>query len=165
MVRIEGGIMAPLGSSASVLDGIGNTPVVKLRRLAPPSGAEVFVKLEYISPTGSYKDRLALAMITGAERRGVLQPGMRVVEYTGGSTASSLGMVCAVKGYPFMAVTSDAFLRREARQRVAGLAKGHGFSRAATGFFSFAITREREGAERLAFSFPEAALQPPHISV
>ena len=101
--------MPPLQTSASVLDAIGNTPVVKLRRLAPASGAEVFVKLEYISPTGSYKDRLALAMITGAERRGILKPGMQVVEYTGGSTGSSLGMVCAVKGYPFLAVTSDAF--------------------------------------------------------
>jgi cysteine synthase len=102
-------MMPPLQSSASVLDAIGNTPVVKLRRLAPASRAEVLVKLEYISPTGSYKDRLALAMITGAERRGVLKPGMRVIEYTGGSTGSSLGMACAFKGYPFMAVTSDAF--------------------------------------------------------
>jgi cysteine synthase len=101
--------MPPLQASASVLDAIGNTPVVKLRRLLPASSAEVLVKLEYISPTGSYKDRLALAMIAGAERRGVLKPGMRVVEYTGGSTGSSLGTVCAVKGYPFMAVTSDAF--------------------------------------------------------
>ena len=96
-------------NSRSVLDTIGNTPVVKLKHMAPPSSADVLVKLEYISPTGSYKDRLALAMITGAEARGVLKAGMRVVEYTGGSTGSSLAMVCAVKGYDFTAVTSDAF--------------------------------------------------------
>ena len=96
-------------ASASVLDAIGNTPVVKLRRLVPPSNADVLVKLEYISPTGSYKDRLALAMVAGAEARGVLKPGMRVIEYTGGSTGSSLAMVCAAKGYPFLAITSDAF--------------------------------------------------------
>jgi len=101
--------MTPMQTSACVLDAIGNTPIVKLRRVTPPASADVLVKLEYISPTGSYKDRLALAMVTGAEARGVLKPGMRVIEYTGGSTGSSLAMVCAVKGYPFLAVTSDAF--------------------------------------------------------
>src|SRR5262249_5736332 len=60
-------------------------------------------------PTGSYKDRMALAMIEGAEVRGALTPGMRVVEFTGGSTGSSLGMVCAAKGYPFVVLSSDAF--------------------------------------------------------
>ena len=94
---------------ASVLDAIGNTPVVRLRRLVPPGHAEVFVKLEYFNPTGSYKDRMALAMIEGAERRGALRPGMTVVEYTGGSTGSSLAFVCAVKGYRFRVVSSDAF--------------------------------------------------------
>jgi cysteine synthase A len=67
------------------------------------------VKLEYFNPTGSYKDRMALAMIEGAEARGALSPGMRVVEYTGGSTGSSLAMVCAVKGYHFAPLSSDAF--------------------------------------------------------
>jgi cysteine synthase A len=101
--------MPPSQSSGTVLDAIGNTPVVKLQKLTAPSVADVLVKLEYVSPTGSYKDRLALAMVEGAEARGLLRPGMRVVEYTGGSTGSSLAMVCAVKGYPFLAVTSDAF--------------------------------------------------------
>jgi cysteine synthase A len=93
----------------SVLKAIGRTPVVQLRSLAPPGGAEVFVKLEYFNPTGSYKDRMALAMIEGAEARGALTPGMRVVEYTGGSTGSSLALVCAVKGYEFVPLSSDAF--------------------------------------------------------
>jgi cysteine synthase A len=80
-----------------------------LRRLVPPDAADVYVKLEYFNPTGSYKDRMAAAMIEGAERRGVLRPGMRVVEYTGGSTGSSLAMVCAMKGYRFHPLSSDAF--------------------------------------------------------
>ncbi len=100
-------------SSSSVADGvlhtIGHTPVVKLNRLTLPGSADVFVKLEYFNPTGSYKDRMALAMIEGAEARGALRPGMRVVEYTGGSTGSSLAMVCAVKGYTFVPLSSDAF--------------------------------------------------------
>ena len=86
----------------SVLHAIGRTPLVRLRRLVPPGAADVFVKLEYFNPTGSYKDRMALAMIEGAEKRGALRPGMRVVEYTGGSTGSSLAMVCAMKGYRFI---------------------------------------------------------------
>jgi cysteine synthase A len=73
----------------SVLDAVGSTPLVRLRRLIAPASADVVVKLEYFNPTGSYKDRMALAMIEGAERRGTLRPGMRVVEYTGGSTGSS----------------------------------------------------------------------------
>jgi cysteine synthase len=93
----------------SVLETIGRTPVVRLRRLVPGGSADVFVKLEYFNPTGSYKDRMALAMIEGAERRGALRPGMRVVEYTGGSTGSSLAMVCAMKGYSFHPLSSDAF--------------------------------------------------------
>ena len=73
----------------------------------------MLVKLEYYNPTGSYKDRMALAMIEGAEASGVLQPGMRVVEFTGGSTGSSLAFVCAVKGYRFAPVSSDAFAREK----------------------------------------------------
>jgi cysteine synthase A len=99
--------------SASVLDTIGRTPVVQLRQVVPPGAADIFVKLEYFNPTGSYKDRMALAMIQGAEARGALKPGMRVVEYTGGSTGSSLAMVCAVKGYPFAPLSSDAFAREK----------------------------------------------------
>jgi len=97
----------------SVLRTIGRTPLVQLKRLAPAGGADVFVKLEYFNPTGSYKDRMALAMIEGAEARGALRPGMRVVEYTGGSTGSSLAMVCSVKGYPFVPLSSDAFAREK----------------------------------------------------
>jgi cysteine synthase A len=93
----------------SVLQTIGRTPVVHLQRLVPDGSADVFVKLEYFNPTGSYKDRMALAMIEGGERRGALRPGMRVVEYTGGSTGSSLAMVCAMKGYHFHPLSSDAF--------------------------------------------------------
>ena len=93
----------------SVLQTIGGTPLVRLHRLLQPGSADVVVKLEFFNPTGSYKDRMALAMIDGAERRGALRPGMRVVEYTGGSTGSSLAMVCAMKGYQFHPLSSDAF--------------------------------------------------------
>jgi cysteine synthase A len=97
----------------SVLAAIGQTPVVRLQRIVPPGGADIFVKLEYFSPTGSYKDRMALAMIEGAESRGVLKPGMRVIEFTGGSTGSSLAMVCAIKGYDFAPLSSDAFAQEK----------------------------------------------------
>ena len=101
--------MQPSPPVDSVLKTIGNTPVVRLQRLVQPGSADVVVKLEYFNPTGSYKDRMALAMIEGAERRGTLKPGMRVIEYTGGSTGSSLAMVCAMKGYEFHPLSSDAF--------------------------------------------------------
>jgi cysteine synthase len=100
---------------SSTLEAIGETPVVRLSQVAPAGGAEVLVKLEYFSPTGSYKDRMALAMIEGAERRGTLRPGMSVVEFTGGSTGSSLAFVCAVKGYPLKLVSSDAFSSEKLR--------------------------------------------------
>jgi cysteine synthase A len=93
----------------SALQAIGNTPVVRLQRIVPDGSAQVLVKLEGGNPTGSYKDRMALAMIEGAERRNELQPGQRVVEFTGGSTGSSLAFICAVKGYPLSVVSSDAF--------------------------------------------------------
>ena len=91
------------------LAGIGNTPVVRLARLADDGCADVWVKMEAANPTGSYKDRMALAMIEAAEADGRLSPGQLVVEYTGGSTGSSLAFVCAVKGYPLRIVSSDAF--------------------------------------------------------
>ena len=94
---------------SSVLEAIGRTPIVRLERLVEPGDAEVWVKLEAANPTGSYKDRMALAMIEGAERSGRLSPGQTVVEYTGGSTGSSLAFVCALKGYPLRIVSSDAF--------------------------------------------------------
>ena len=104
----------PLTSTAdSVLRAIGETPVVRLRRIVSAVDADVLVKLESVNPTGSYKDRMALAMIEGAEARGVLRPGMRVVEFTGGSTGSSLAMVCAAKGYQFVVLSSDAFSREK----------------------------------------------------
>lgn len=101
--------MAANSIRESVLQAIGNTPVVRLRKLVSPDMADVLVKLEYYNPTGSYKDRMALSMIEGAEARGDLRPGMRVVEWTGGSTGSSLAMVCAIKGYKFTPISSDGF--------------------------------------------------------
>ena len=97
----------------STLRTIGNTPIVQLRNVVPPNSADVLIKLEYFNPTGSYKDRMALAMIEEAERRGDLHSGMTVVEYTGGSTGSSLAFVCAVKGYTFKVVSSDAFSKEK----------------------------------------------------
>jgi cysteine synthase A len=88
---------------------IGNTPLIKLERLSEPGCAEIYVKCEGANPTGSMKDRMAFSMIEGAEKRGELKPGGTVVEYTGGSTGSSLAMVCAVKGYHAHFVSSDAF--------------------------------------------------------
>jgi cysteine synthase A len=97
------------------LSAIGDTPVVRLTRMAGEGGAEVWVKMEAANPTGSYKDRMALAMIEAAEADGRLQPGQLVVEYTGGSTGSSLAFVCAVKGYPLRIVSSDAFADEKIR--------------------------------------------------
>lgn len=97
----------------STLHTVGNTPIVKLRKVVPPGSADVLVKLEYFNPTGSYKDRMALAMVEEAEKRGDLCPGMTIVEYTGGSTGSSLAFVCAVKGYTFKVVSSDAFAKEK----------------------------------------------------
>jgi cysteine synthase A len=93
----------------SMTELVGGTPVVRLGPVVPDGAADVYVKLEWFNPTGSYKDRMALAMIEEAERRGDLRPGMTVVEYTGGSTGSSLAYVCAVKGYKFQVISSDAF--------------------------------------------------------
>jgi cysteine synthase len=92
-----------------ILDAIGHTPAVRLTRIVEAGMAEVWIKLESHNPTGSYKDRMALAMIEGAERSGRLMPGQTVVEYTGGSTGSSLAYVCSMKGYPLRIVSSDAF--------------------------------------------------------
>src|SRR3990172_9941655 len=99
----------------SVLSTIDRTPIARLRHVVPVGAADVVVKLEYFNPTGSYKDRMALAMIEGAERRGALRPGMRVVEFTGGSTGSSLAMVCAAKGYRCTLLSSDAFAEENLR--------------------------------------------------
>src|SRR4051794_40182946 len=100
----------------SALDAIGHTPLVPLRRLVPSGSAQVLIKLEYFNPTGSYKDRMALAMVEEAERRGQISPERTtIVEYTGGSTGSSLSFVCAVKGYRLRIVSSDAFSEEKLR--------------------------------------------------
>jgi cysteine synthase A len=96
-----------------ILDRIGDTSLMALRRIVPANGARVLLKLESENPTGSLKDRMALAMIETAEADGRLPPGGRVVEYTGGSTGVSLALVCAVRGYPLHIVTSDAFAREK----------------------------------------------------
>src|SRR5207237_7321338 len=95
--------------AATVLDAIGSTPLARLRALAPENGAEILVKLEYRKPTGSMKDRMALSMIEGAERDGLLAPGTTVVEYTGGSTGPALALVCRAKGYRARIVIADCF--------------------------------------------------------
>ncbi|MGN9781020.1 PLP-dependent cysteine synthase family protein [Nonomuraea sp. ZG12] len=98
-----------MDSDSSVLTAIGNTPLVRLRRVVPAGCAEIFVKVEGQNPTGSMKDRMAQSMIARAEGDGRLRPGDTVVEYTGGSTGASLALVCAAKGYRLRIVSSDAF--------------------------------------------------------
>jgi cysteine synthase len=93
----------------SILEAIGNTALVRLSRCAPANGAQLWLKLEYQNPTGSMKDRMALAMIEGAERDGLISPGDTVVEYTGGSTGPALALVCAAKGYRPLIVIADCF--------------------------------------------------------
>ena len=93
----------------SILEAIGNTPVVRLRHCVPANGADVWLKLENLNPTGSMKDRMALAMVEGAERDGLLSPGETVVEYTGGSTGPALALVCRAKGYRALIVIADCF--------------------------------------------------------
>ncbi len=103
----------------SMTDVVGGTPLVQLHKVVPEDAADVFVKLEWFNPTGSYKDRMALAMVEEAERRGDLRDGMTVVEYTGGSTGSSLAYVCAVKGYKLKVVSSDAVAEEKLKTMVA----------------------------------------------
>jgi cysteine synthase A len=92
-----------------ILDTIGDTPMVRLRRIVPGSGAEIWVKLEYRNPTGSMKDRMGLSMIEGAERDQLVEPGTTIVEYTGGSTGPALALVCRAKGYRARIVISECF--------------------------------------------------------
>src|SRR5712672_2597697 len=106
-----------------ILQAIGNTSMVQLRKVVPPDCADIFVKLEWENPTGSMKDRMALAVISRAEEYGRLKPGDTVVEYTGGSTGGSLALVCAAKGYRIKIVTSDAF-SQEKRDHMAALGAG-----------------------------------------
>lgn len=94
---------------------IGNTPVIRLRHVVPDGCASIYLKLESVNPTGSYKDRIAKTLIEEAERRGDLKKGMTVVEASGGSTGSSLAFVCAVKGYKCRIVSSNAFAAEKLR--------------------------------------------------
>jgi len=103
-------------TSPSILDRIGGTSLLPLRALAPENGARIFLKIESENPTGSMKDRMALAMVEAAEADGRLKPGGAVVEYTGGSTGVSLALVCAVKRHPLHIVSSDAFAQEKLDQ-------------------------------------------------
>src|SRR4029078_6340971 len=101
------------GLQRNILDCIGKTSLMALRKIRPASGARILLKLESENPTGSMKDRMALAMVEAAEADGRLKRGGFVVEYTGGSKGVSLALVCAVRGYPLRIVTSDAFAREK----------------------------------------------------
>ena len=104
----------------NILGTIGNTPVVKIQRLAP-AHTTIYVKCEAFNPLSSVKDRLAIGIIEDAERRGALRPGQTVVEATSGNTGIALAMVCAVKGYPFVALMSDSFsVERRKLMRILG---------------------------------------------
>ena len=103
-----------------LLQAIGNTSLVRLRKVVPAGCAQIWAKLEWENPTGSMKDRMARAVIERAEQDGRLKPGDTVVEYTGGSTGTSLALVCAAKGYRMHIVTSDAF-SKEKRDHMAAL--------------------------------------------
>lgn len=100
-------------SPKTILDTIGNTTLLELRNVVPLNGARILIKVESTNPTGSMKDRMALAMIEGAEADGRLQPGGAVVEYTGGSTGVALALICAVKKHPLHLVSSDAFSKEK----------------------------------------------------
>ena len=104
----------------SILGTIGNTPVVRINRLSP-QGTTIYVKCEAFNPLSSVKDRLAIAIIDDAERRGTLKPGQTVIEATSGNTGIALAMVCAAKGYPFVAIMSDSFsIERRKLMRILG---------------------------------------------
>jgi cysteine synthase len=104
----------------SILGTIGNTPVVRINRLAP-QGVTIYVKCEAFNPLSSVKDRLAIGIIEDAERRGTLKPGQTVIEATSGNTGIALAMVCAAKGYPFVAIMSDSFsVERRKLMRILG---------------------------------------------
>jgi cysteine synthase A len=135
------------GIDASVLDGIGGTPLIELRRVVPDDCARILMKVESANPTGSMKDRMALAMIEAGERTGRLKPGRRVVEYTGGSTGVSLALICAARGYPLSIVTSDAF-SAEKRNHMAALGAELTIVPSAGGGMDAALTRNMVEAAR-----------------
>src|SRR4249919_1916959 len=104
----------------SILGTIGRTPIVRINHLAP-EGVEMYVKCEFFNPMSSVKDRLALAIILDAEQRGDLKPGQMVVEATSGNTGIALAMVCAARGYPFVAIMADSFsIERRKLMRMLG---------------------------------------------
>ena len=131
----------------SILQRIGNTPLLELRRVVPEHCARVLIKLEAENPTGSMKDRMALAMIEAGERTGRLSPGQRVVEYTGGSTGVSLALICAARGYPLSIVTSDAF-SAEKRSHMAALGAELTIIESHGGGMDAALTRNMVEAAR-----------------
>ena len=135
------------GIDASVLRRIGGTPLLELRRIVPDGCARILVKVESVNPTGSMKDRMALAMIEAGERTGRLKAGGRVVEYTGGSTGVSLALVCAARGYPLSIVTSDAF-SLEKRNHMAALGAELTIVPSAGGGMDAALTRNMIEAAR-----------------
>lgn len=157
-VAVAASVTAPVSATladvsaprTSILDQIGHTPMLALRRVVPTDCARILLKLEGANPTGSMKDRMALAMIETAERDGRLAPGQRVVEYTGGSTGVSLSLVCAVKGYPLSIVTSDAF-SIEKRRHMAALGAALTIVPSAAGGMDAALThRMVEAAHAIA---------------
>lgn len=138
--------------STSILQRIGHTPLVELRGIVPKGCARILIKIESDNPTGSMKDRMALAMIEAGEQSGRLAKGGRVVEYTGGSTGVSLAFICAARGYPLSIVTSDAF-SAEKRNHMAGLGAELTIVRSDSGGMDAALTRNmveqaRQIAER-----------------
>src|SRR5512134_1880725 len=137
-------------TSMSMLDLIGHTRLAPLQHMVPAESARILIKLEYENPTGSMKDRMALAMVEAAEADGRLRPGGSVVEYTGGSTGVSLAFVCAAKRIPLHIVTSEAF-SREKRDHMAALGARLTLVGSPTGGTTKALTLEMiETARRLA---------------
>ncbi len=126
---------------SSILSRIGNTPLLHLRSLVPKTSARILLKLESENPTGSMKDRMALAMIEAAEKDGRLKPGGNIVEYTGGSTGVSLALVCAAKKYTLHIVSSDAFSAQKLDQMRA-LGANLTIIKSIDGGMSAALTRE-----------------------
>ena len=131
----------------NILETVGNTTLIALRNVVPAGSARILLKLERENPTGSMKDRMALAMIEAAESDGRLTRGCPVVEYTGGSTGVSLALVCAVKGYPLEIVTSDAF-SQEKRDHMTQLGAALTLLRSDTGRMTEKLTRDMVEAAR-----------------
>lgn len=151
----------------TVLDFIGRTRLISLQHIVPAQSARVLLKLEYENPTGSMKDRMALAMIEAAEEDGRLKPGDGVVEYTGGSTGVSLAFVCAAKRIPLQIVTSDAF-SKEKRDHMAALGARLTLVASPTGGTTRALTLEmiekaRAHSDQTHIRSPRSIGWPPHL--